>query len=130
MNAVRADRRIRNHSRLLARAIDEQQLDLILALVDANTTLIQAKHPIRQRLSEHGSQVRAMGHVTVAAVEAFALLSHRLDEKHSAILPAPKLPGSFQATGEVRQSIGQSDPAQRTHYIRRHDDSGANVRKF
>src|SRR5271165_3154356 len=130
MNAVRADRHIRHYARLLGRAIDEQELDLIIDLVDANATLIQAKHLVRQRLSERGSQVRAMGHVTVTAVEALTLLSHRLDEKHPAVLPAPKLPRSFQANCEVRQSLSQSDSAQRTHHVRRHNDSSANVGKF
>src|ERR1700677_1657529 len=71
-----------------------------------------------------------MGHIAMTAVEAIALLSPRLDEKHGPTLPAQGVPGRFQTNGEPRQFLGEPDPAQRAHHVRRHNDTGADVRKF
>src|ERR1700677_2450814 len=100
MDAVGADDHIGGNPRLLAGTTDEREFDFVPDLRHADAALVQAKHVLRQRLSEHGSQVGAMGHIAMTAVEALALLSHRLDEKHGAVLPAPKLPGRFQTNGE------------------------------
>src|SRR5437016_5596529 len=68
-----------------------------------------------------------MGDVAGRAVEALALCTHRLDEQHSPVLPAPKLPGSFEANSEHRELASKAELCQRPHHVGCDHDPGTDL---
>src|SRR5437773_9425594 len=99
VNAVRTNDHIRRLLRRSAAPADEGEFRLALVLIDFNAAVVQAQQLRRERSLEQRQQVGAVSNIAVRAVESLALVTHRLGEQHSAVLPAPKLPGGLEANG-------------------------------
>ena len=91
--------------------------------------ILALRSAIGQFSPKEAPKIRQMRDIAGSAVKPLALLVHRRNRNDATVFPASKLPGEFQPNREVLEPRSQAEPTERTHHVRRHDDSSADLMK-